>query len=219
MGYPIEFARILLALVLTAAGLAKVTQNRTQRANAILAYGISSDLLARLVAITLPLAEIGVGVCLFTSAFMPLAGFAAAFLFVAFALAMAVNLVNGRVFPCACFTTRGDHVISWRRVALDLTLAVTALFASGSASTAWRLPMQFTQTRTLSLDNALGVGLLALGVLSSVVLMRGIISLSRMPDGSATGQSAGEPVGSNQHHDLDLNAVAGLETDSRGGPG
>lgn len=120
------FLRALVATVLLAAGAIKLTESLQSRTRSVAAYGLFREPAARLIASLLPFVEIAIGAAILAGILLPLVAWAAAALFLAFGLTVAVNLARGRQIPCACFGTSEDRLTSWRHVALDVLLAATA---------------------------------------------------------------------------------------------
>jgi hypothetical protein len=121
--HAVVFARTLVALVLLAAGLAKLVSWRefieVVRNYEILPAGVSG-----LVGWLLPPAEIIVATGMLVGLLMPWSAFAAMLLFLLFGSAMAINLLRGRRdISCGCFGPQRDHRLTWGLVIRNAMLA------------------------------------------------------------------------------------------------
>ncbi len=121
------FLRALLGTVLLAAGALKLVESQDSRERAIGAYGLLPQSTVSAVAFLLPIVEIVIGSLLFGGVFVMLTASMAAALFSVFAVATGLNLVRGRELPCACFGAGADSTASWRHVALDVVLLLSAV--------------------------------------------------------------------------------------------
>ncbi len=122
--------RLLLAALFLSAGVAKFAR-RTEFQWALERYQILPWQLVRPVSRTLPIAEVIVGVLLAVGLLLPLAAISAAALLVAFAGAVAINLLRGREIDCGCLGITAQRVIGWPLVARNLVLAGAALLVAG----------------------------------------------------------------------------------------
>lgn len=97
-------------------------------------YHLLPDALGRPAAWAIPACEAALGIAWLTDSRSALAAGATAALLVAYATAMAINLLRGRVhIGCGCGfgrSSRGDPTLSWWLVARNLVLAAIALVAA-----------------------------------------------------------------------------------------
>src|SRR6187200_848084 len=98
----IGVTRVAIALVLIAAGIAKLYDLRTwpQPVSDLRTFGVRYG--ASVVAITLPILELAIAGALLTTTGIA-SPLAAALLFTSFAVATAINLARGRRPDCNCF--------------------------------------------------------------------------------------------------------------------
>ncbi len=124
--------RILLAIVLGAAGAAKAFDPTGTR-KAVSDFGLPQRF-ARPTALLLPIAELVTAALLLPTkaAFSGAAGALA--LLLAFAVVIAVNLIHGRTPECHCFGQLHSGPISWTLVVRNATLA------TGAAAIIWEGP-------------------------------------------------------------------------------
>ena len=129
--------RIVLAIVLGFAGAAKAFDPTGTR-KAVSDFGLP-PLFARPTALLLPTTEfVTAALLLWTTAALLGAAVALALL-LAFAVVIAVNLINGRTPECHCFGQFHSRPISWALVMRNTTLAI------GAAAILWKGPgMQMT---------------------------------------------------------------------------
>lgn len=181
LGFASFAARVLVATVLIGAGLAKVLDGQDQGEAGVRAYALVPDRLARPVSIVLPIAELTIAFGLIVGVFMPIPALAASVLFVAFGVAMAINLARRRVIPCGCFGARADSPISWGRVGFEGSLAILALVASAwPRGWAWPIGL-LPEGSTLRAAHALPISLAVLGGLASVLLVRAAKAMPTIP--------------------------------------
>ena len=161
-------ARVLLAVVFTVAGLAKLADRAGSR-QAIRNFGVPA-LLAAPLGVLLPLAELAVAVALVprASAWWGAAG-ALAFLLL-FIAGIGVNLARGRTPDCHCFGQLYSAPIGWPTLVRNAILAAVAGFVlwqgrddAGRSAVSWLGDLTATQWAGL-----VG-GLLALSLLASLV--------------------------------------------------
>jgi len=105
--------RIVSGLVLLAAGFAKVRAGPVEFARAILGYKLVPAGIASVLAKTLPICEVALGLLLLTGAFVPAATVTASGLVIAFSGAIAVALVRRQRNACGCGFGASEQV-SWR---------------------------------------------------------------------------------------------------------
>lgn len=122
--------RIVSALILISAGLAKI--QRTKRFKDTLSeYRIMPAAMVGPVAALLPPAEIGLGIALLAPAGNAISALLAAGLFLAFAMAIAINLSRGRKsIDCGCSLTSHDQPIRPAMVFRNLGLTAMLIAAA-----------------------------------------------------------------------------------------
>ncbi|GLZ31557.1 hypothetical protein Lesp02_37450 [Lentzea sp. NBRC 105346] len=116
--------RLALGTMLLVAGAAKLGST-VDFAATVDRYRVLPAALVPLVATLVPLLEVGCGALLLLGVAPRVAAPLAAGLLVAFAVAMAVNLVRGERFDCGCGGT--DREISWWLVARNVVLSAAAV--------------------------------------------------------------------------------------------
>ena len=117
-------ARWALALVLAAAGAAKLPDRRAVE-KSVTRYGVLPVRVVRPVAQVLPWAELCLALALVVGVLARFAALLAGGMLAAFAVAIVWNLLRGRRFECGCGTTY-DTEIGWGLVARDAALVVMA---------------------------------------------------------------------------------------------
>lgn len=122
--------RSCLGTILLAAGGMKLAEPQHVRVQAVAAYGLLPRSWSNAVALLLPLAEITLASLMFIGVLVGIAAWTTATLSMMFALALAINLMKGNEFGCACFGFDPDSAISWAHVALNVLLAGGALALS-----------------------------------------------------------------------------------------
>jgi uncharacterized membrane protein YphA (DoxX/SURF4 family) len=123
-------SRLLLAAVLTVAGLAKLVDRAGSR-RALAEFGIPATLVSPL-AILLPLAELVVAVALIPAATVWWGALGALGLLVVFTLGIGINLAQGRRPDCHCFGQLHSEPVGWPTLARNgLLLAVAGFVACG----------------------------------------------------------------------------------------
>jgi Methylamine utilisation protein MauE len=148
-------ARLALAAVFA---LAAVTKLRAldEFVGVVHNYRVLPEILVRPVAYGLPPLEAAIALGLLIAPARTPAGIGAAALLVVFSLAMAVNLVRGRVeIDCGCFASALKQRIGWSLVARNVVLIGLALLVL-------RPPLP---ARTLTWLDVVTVGTAALGAL------------------------------------------------------
>jgi len=124
--HAVVFARTLVALVLLAAGLAKLASWR-EFIKIVRNYEILSASLSRLVGRLLPVAEIVVAVGMLVGLLVPWSALAAIMLFVMFGSAIVINLLRGRRdISCGCFRPQRNQRLTWGLVMRNAMLASLA---------------------------------------------------------------------------------------------
>ncbi len=118
------------AAVLIVAGLLKVRE-RVDFGNQIMSYDLVPQVAARLLGQILPFLEILGGLALLVA---PTAGYVCAVMFMAFAVAVTLNLARGRRdFQCGCFGPTGHRRIGFGHVVLNVALASSAFVVAVEA--------------------------------------------------------------------------------------
>jgi peroxiredoxin len=119
-------ARLVLAAVFCASGIAKLSDRGGTRATAV-AFGVPGGL-AGPVALAVPAAELLVAAALIPASIAALAGWAALALLAVFSAAVAISLARGLRPDCHCFGQLTASPIGWRTLARNGVLAVVAAF-------------------------------------------------------------------------------------------
>src|SRR5579884_3996156 len=119
-------ARLVLALVFLVAGVAKLADLAGSR-RAMIGFGLP-EVLARPVALLLPLAELAVAIALIPTRTAWAASLAATGLLLLFIGGIAVNLIRGRTPDCHCFGQLHSEPIGRGTIARNAVLLVPALF-------------------------------------------------------------------------------------------
>jgi putative oxidoreductase len=124
--------RVALGLVFLRAGAIKLC-GREEFRRAVGNYKVLPGVLVGAAAVTVPSVELIAGGLVLVGIELRPAAAALAMLLVAFSVAIAVNLLRGRTFPCGC-SGRIASDISWRHVIRNFALAgaavVVALWAA-----------------------------------------------------------------------------------------
>lgn len=119
-------ARLLLAVVFVAAGLAKLADRAGSR-RALLDFGVPSGLAAPLV-VLLPLAELAAAAALIPTISAWWGALGALALLLLFVAAIGYNLAHGRTPDCHCFGQLRSTPAGWPTLARNLILSVIAGF-------------------------------------------------------------------------------------------
>lgn len=123
--------RTLVALVFLSAAIAKM-RNWPIFQGVVANYRLLPQVLVGPVTYALPPVEAAIGILLPTGLFAPWTEAAAAWLLVAFAVAMGINLLRGRRhIDCGCFQGTLKQPLSWTLVSRNALLAL--LVAAGAA--------------------------------------------------------------------------------------
>jgi peroxiredoxin len=117
-------ARVLLALVFSVAGVAKLSDRAGSR-QAVRDFGLP-DWLAGPLSILLPLVELGVALALLPAATAWWGALGALSLLVVFVIAISVNLLRGRRPACHCFGQLHSEPVGWTTLVRNVVLAVVA---------------------------------------------------------------------------------------------
>lgn len=120
-------ARVGLALVFAYAGALKLT-DPTGFATDIANYRMLPDALVGPLAVGLPVLEVVTALGLLWPAYTQGAAALCALMLGGFALAMAQTKLRGIDIDCGCFGAGTDAQVSWSKVALDVALAMLALW-------------------------------------------------------------------------------------------
>lgn len=151
MGLFLLLARWVVAGVFLRSGLAKATGLAAFR-SAVANYRLLPPALVTPVAMALPSAEVLAAVLLAIGVLTVVVAAALAVLLVSFALAIGINLAQGRVFDCGCTGSAATpRLISWRHVTADLLLAAVAAaiaVAPPAAAQLWRGPAGLAHVTT-----------------------------------------------------------------------
>lgn len=123
-------SRFALALVLAAAGVAKVA-NIADFRSAVSNYGLVPASLVRPLARAIPSVEILAAALLLVGVLPHLVGLGAAALLLVFTVAVVINLARGRVLDCGCFGSAAPRRLTWWTVARNLALVGMALGVFG----------------------------------------------------------------------------------------
>lgn len=173
-------ARFVVGSVMLWAGLTKMTSPRDAVRNTVRSYGLPGAF-SNLVASILPGTETALGLAVIAGAFMPWSSLLASMLLVVFATWMAINIANGKVFPCGCFGSREGDVISWGHVIMNVSLAAAGVVTSGVFwGHHWRWPLALAPVEAhLSRWDVASAVFDAAGVLIIGALVRAFGSLTR----------------------------------------
>jgi Methylamine utilisation protein MauE len=168
-------ARLALAAVFALAAITKL-RALDEFIGVVHNYRVLPDLLVRPVAYALPPFEAAIALGLLIEPTRAAAASGAAALLLVFALAMAVNLVRGRVeIDCGCFASALKQRIGWSLVARNLVLIGLALLVLRSPELA----------RTLTWLDLLTVATAALGALLLYIAFTQLRALAPARPGGA----------------------------------
>jgi thiol-disulfide isomerase/thioredoxin/uncharacterized membrane protein YphA (DoxX/SURF4 family) len=117
-------ARFTLAVVFAVAGLAKLRDARGSR-KSLGDFGVP-DALTPVIAVLLPLAEIGCVVALLRDRWAVRGAMGAVALLAVFTAGIAVNLARGRAPACHCFGQLSSSAVSWRTLVRNFVLLALA---------------------------------------------------------------------------------------------
>lgn len=163
-----------LGAVLVMAGVPKA-RDRTRTTRSVRGFQLLPDSAASVVGTVLPWLEIVLGVVLIVGVANLVAGIAAAALFAAFFLALAVNLVRDRRdLDCGCFAFGAGsdevaHIRWWHAVR-------TAVFALTAVLVAAVPPLSLVERVA-----GAGIGVFAIAVIGVGIYARSVMSLGRRP--------------------------------------
>jgi thiol-disulfide isomerase/thioredoxin len=169
-------ARLLLAVVFAVAGGAKLADRAGTR-RAVVDFG-APELLARPLALLLPLAELAVAALLLPATTAPAGAVGSLALLVLFSTAIAINLARGRTPDCHCFGQLHSAPAGWTTVARNgLLAAVAGLALAGSldgpdrSALAWIGRLAGAELLALAVAVA-AIALLVVGGLAFLSLLR-----------------------------------------------
>lgn len=166
MDIALLIARLVLAVVFTTAGLAKLV-DRAGSQKAVVDFGLPA-ITAGPLAILLPLAELAVAVALIPRATAWVGAVGALALLLLFMAGIVINMARGRKPDCHCFGQLHSAPIGWRTVVRNGVLAATASLVvwqgindPGLSVTDWLAPLNTWQLM------ALAAGLLLLSLVAA----------------------------------------------------
>jgi uncharacterized membrane protein YphA (DoxX/SURF4 family) len=171
--------RLLLAGIILVAGATKIRRVRAF-AGAVARYELLPRALVAPLARVLPAVEIACGICLALGVAQRTAAAVTAGLLAAFAVAMAVNLLRGRRFPCGCHGPDSKRPIGWLSVCWESSLAGIAMLLTLTPTVSPALPQPFgpADPATLNVPElsvaviSLLAGLLAVRLLSTALRLQ-----------------------------------------------
>lgn len=162
----ITFSVVLLAVVFSAAGLAKIRSIDTLE-GVVQNFRVLPTRLARPLALVLPPAEIAVAAALMVPATRAYGAGAAAALLLVFTIAIAINLARGRrEIDCGCFSSELKQTLSGWLVTRNAVLAACAVGLMVLLAD----PASVPPTWAAWLLGALGVGFTTLLYLTATTL-------------------------------------------------
>lgn len=138
MGVVLVGCRFGLAVVFILAAVPKLAR-RDEFVLAVSRYDLLSPRAASVVGRVLPAAELSVGLLLALGLGTRLVAGLVALMLIGFGLAIALNLLRGRVFDCGCGTTVSPRRLSWLLVAEDLAYGAVAAAVAIAAPAALSL--------------------------------------------------------------------------------
>jgi peroxiredoxin len=130
LAFALVLARLLLVIILVAAGLAKLVDLAGSR-RAVADFGLPAVLVGPL-GLLLPLAELATAALLIPAVSAWWGALAALMLLLAFTAAIGINLAQGRKPDCHCFGQLHSEPVSWR------TLARNVLFIALAGFVVWQ---------------------------------------------------------------------------------
>jgi peroxiredoxin/uncharacterized membrane protein YphA (DoxX/SURF4 family) len=156
-------ARLVLAAVFAVAGLAKLRDPRGSR-KSLLDFGVPG-VLAPMLAVLLPLAELACAVALLFAAWVVPGAEGVAALLALFIAAIAVSLARGRAPDCHCFGQLSSSPVSWRTLVRNAALLVLAVLV------AWKGRENPGQWPTLSARDVVEIALAAALAITFLILL------------------------------------------------
>jgi peroxiredoxin len=158
--------RLLLALVFTVAGVAKLSDREGSR-QAIADFGVPSALAAPL-GLLLPLAELAVAATLLPASTAWWGALGALALLSLFVVGITYNLARGRKPDCHCFGQLHSAPAGWKTLARNGVLAAVAAFVLWAGSAGGAGPSALSWLGALSAAQLLGLlgGVLVLALLA-----------------------------------------------------
>jgi len=195
MDAAVLIARVVLAAVLGAAGVAKLLRPKASRAS-MAAFGIPPAL-AGAAAVAIPVAEVAVAVLLVPANTAEAAAIAAFLMLAAFTLGVGANLVRGRAPACGCFGAVSSGPIGPATIVRNLALMALAAFVAvgeaageGASLGAW-----FSGLTTAGKAGVLFAAALAVAVAVPVLAVRSEGEPPIDPDEDDDDDWGGLPVG------------------------
>jgi uncharacterized membrane protein YphA (DoxX/SURF4 family) len=159
--------RFVLGFVFLFASLPKIAAPR-DFARAVANYQLLPHRLARHVARWLPTLELAAATCLLAGIAIPVVAAIASALLLAFAAAVAINLLRGRAIECGCGGLAAPKTIGPGLVVRDVVFAAAAAALASSASDALAVPrLSLAAPSSLRANAALAV-LIAAAVAVSI---------------------------------------------------
>jgi methylamine dehydrogenase accessory protein MauD len=196
-------ARLVLAAVFAVAGVAKLADRDGSR-RAVEDFGVPAQL-SRVVAVVLPVVELGVAIALVSTSFAWWGALGALGLLVVFVVVIVVNIARGRHPDCQCFGQLRIAPVGRSTLIRDLVLAAIAgylvwqgRFDVGASATAWLFGLSAMEPAgllvlvlvvLLALQDWIGLNLLRQ---QKRVLLR-IEALEKRLDSGASSSIAREP--------------------------
>jgi uncharacterized membrane protein YphA (DoxX/SURF4 family) len=121
--YVLLFFRILIAALLMAAGVSKLT-NLHAFVQVVRDFRLLPENMAGAVGLMIPIVEVVLFLLLILNLHQPWSVISAASLFMLFGLAVAVNILRGRSnIPCGCFGRTRNQRLTWSLVLRNVVLA------------------------------------------------------------------------------------------------
>jgi uncharacterized membrane protein YphA (DoxX/SURF4 family) len=172
--------RFILGTLFFIAGLAKVAR-RADFEHALERYDLLPPRSVAPVATWLPRAELVAAVFLLVGLEMPVAAGALAAFLAVFSVAIAVNLLRGRIIDCGCFGPAAPEKITWLSVARNGALFAMALIVASVRPAALTVVSAFTAGPSATISGSDAFALLIAGALTALafVLMDDARGLAR----------------------------------------
>jgi uncharacterized membrane protein YphA (DoxX/SURF4 family) len=146
MAYLVLGVRVVLGLILLAAGVLKAHDGPTVTAISIAGYRILPSQAIAPLAIGLPFFEIMLGAYLVGGLFTRAAAWVAALQFAIFAFAVSSLVLRHIRADCGCFGSGVATPPSWGHVALDVGLGLAAVFVAVRAPGAFAVDLRLRST-------------------------------------------------------------------------
>jgi uncharacterized membrane protein YphA (DoxX/SURF4 family) len=172
-------ARFSLAIVFVIAGAAKLPRKESFE-DALAGYGLLPGRFVRPVSRVVPILEIGVGTLLGFGFELGIAAALAAVVLGVFTIALATNLLRGRVVACGCFSFIDEEEISWSMVVRNaglVALAVVVLSTSPRALSVDAWVQGSTDSASLGIAAlvTVAIALTAVSVVSATARLRRVV--------------------------------------------